>query len=302
MPPLPVPADLSPNDLSRAGLSRLPWSALTVARSLVGGAAGVAGRLARNPATAVSDTVDFARSVGRMLTPRSAEPSPLLRRRGVSRRTVTLDVQLDDLRRAAKSAGGSVNDAYLAALSGALRRYHEELGVPVEALPMAIPVSLRTEDDPAGGNRFAGVTLAAPISETDPAERMRLIREQIVAGRQEPAIDLMGTIAPALSRLPGPILDAVSGMITPPDVQASNVPGYHVDTFIAGARVERQYGLGPLPGVAMMVVLVSRAGVCTVAARYDTASITDSELLARSLRAGFDEVISLGAEAGPVSR
>ena len=58
----------------------------------------------------------------------------------------------------------------------------------------------------------------------------------------------------------------------------------------------RQYGIGPLPGVAMMVVLVSRAGYCTITTRYDRASITDPDLWARSLLAGFDEVLALGGD------
>ena len=44
------------------------------------------------------------------------------------------------------------------------------------------------------------------------------------------------------------------------------------DTFIAGAKILRHYGIGPLPGVAMMVVLVSRAGYCTITTRYDRAA------------------------------
>ena len=74
------------------------------------------------------------------------------------------------------------------------------------------------------------------------------------------------------------------------------MPVYAGDTFIAGAKVLRQYGLGPLPGVAMMVVLVSRSGYCTITARYDRASITDENLFAQCLLAGFDEVLALGGD------
>jgi diacylglycerol O-acyltransferase len=65
----------------------------------------------------------------------------------------------------------------------------------------------------------------------------------------------------------------------------------------------RQYGLGPLPGVAVMVVLISRAGYCTITTRCDRASITDSDLWARCLLAGFDDVLALGGDgrASPAS-
>ncbi len=76
--------------------------------------------------------------------------------------------------------------------------------------------------------------------------------------REEAAIDLMGAIAPVVGLLPDAVLEAMSGAVIASDVQASNVPVYAGDTYIAGAKVLRQYGIGPLPGVAMMVVLVSR--------------------------------------------
>jgi hypothetical protein len=248
----------------------------------------------RRPSASVAEAVSFAESARRVLGPPPAAPSPLLRRRSLTARTHVLEVPLADLRAAAKSVGASVNDAYLAALCGGLGRYHETLGVPVDALPLALPVSLRTAEDPAAGNRFAGVTIAAPVGEPDPAERMRLIREQVIAGRNEPAIDLIGRLAPVLSLLPDPALLAITDRITPPDVQASNVPGYTQETFLAGARVERQYGMGPLPRVAMMAVLISRAGICTLTVRYDTLSFAVPDELEKSLQLGLDEVIELG--------
>jgi len=86
----------------------------------------------------------------------------------------------------------------------------------------------------------------------------------------------------------------IAGRITSADVQASNVPGYAQETFLAGAKVERQYGMGPLPGVAMMAVLISRAGTCTVTVRYDTASFAVSDQLEKCVQLGFDEVVELG--------
>jgi diacylglycerol O-acyltransferase len=229
-----------------------------------------------------------------MLGPLPAPPSPLLRGRSRVSRTIVLEVPLAELRAGAKAVGASVNDAYLAAVSGGLGRYHEALGVPVEALPLTLPVSLRTGADPASGNQFTGVMIAAPAGEPDPAERMRLIREQVIARRSEAAIDVIGRLAPVLEYLPDGVLQVLTDRITAADIQASNVPGYAQDTFLAGAKVERQYAMGPLPRVAMMIVLISRAGICTLTARYDTAAFTDAERLAKCLQLGLDEVVELG--------
>ncbi len=297
LPPVPIPSEISGTDLVRDSLRRLPGSALTAGRTALAGIAGTAVQVARQPVSAITQTASFAASAGRVLGPPPAPPSPLLRRRSLTLRSEVLEVPLGDLRQAARAVGGSVNDAYLAALCGALGRYHEALGVPVDALPLAIPVSLRSSDDPAAGNRFAGVTIAAPVGETDPAERIRLIREQVVARRSEPAIGAMDWMAPVIGRLPDLALQLFTDRITRPDVQASNVPGYPGETFLAGSRVERQYGMGPVPGVAMMAVLVSRAGMCTLTARYDTMSFTDPGVLADSLKQGFAEVVALGQQA-----
>ena len=110
----------------------------------------------------MGSVVDYAMSGARVMGP-AAEPSPVLRRRSLSSRSEAIDIEFGVLHRAAKAAGGSINDAYLAGLCGALRLYHEAMGVPIDTLPMAVPVNLRSDDDPAGGNRFAGVNLAAPI-------------------------------------------------------------------------------------------------------------------------------------------
>ena len=301
MPPVPIPRDLSGNDLLRRSLRQLPETTFAAGQSLLGRAAGTAARLITRPGSTVTEAVRFADSARRMLSPPPAEPSPLLRRRSLVSRTVVLELPLADLRAAAKAvavSGGrgraSVNDAYLAALCGGLGRYHEMLGVPVDSLPLALPVSLRTGDDPASGNRFTGITIAAPVGESDPAERMRQVREQVIARRSEPAIDVISRLAPVLTLLPDETLYEVFERITPADVQASNVPGYAQETFLAGARVDRQYGLGPLPRVGMMAVLISRAGTCTVAFRYDTASFTAADQLEKCLQAGFDEIVELG--------
>jgi diacylglycerol O-acyltransferase / wax synthase len=294
MPPVPIPRDVTGTDLVRSGVRHLPETTLAAGWKLLGRTAGNVGRLITAPVPTVAEAIGFAGSARRVLGPSPTERSPLLRGRSLVSRTHVLEVPLADLRAAAHAAGGSVNDAYLAALSGGLGRYHEALGVPIDELPLALPVSLRTADDPAAGNRITGVTIAAPVGEPDPAERIRLVREQVVARRSEPALDVLDRIAPVLSLLPDAALEAITARVIAADIQASNVPGYGQETFLAGARVDRQYGMGPLPRVAMMAVLISRAGICTVTFRYDTASFVAPDQLEKSLQLGIDEVIELG--------
>jgi WS/DGAT/MGAT family acyltransferase len=297
-PAQPIPEDLSASDLMREGINHLPAAVVGGVRSALWGAVSMLGRSVANPGGAAAGVLDYARSGVRVMS-RVAEPSPLLRRRSLATRSEAIDMSLSDLHRAAKAGGGSINDAYLAGLCGALGRYHEALGVPVATLPMAVPLNLRAGADPAGGNRFTGVNLAAPVGTADPVARMKKVRAQMTQRREEPAMDIIGSIAPVLSVLPTPLLESLTGSVIASDVQASNVPGYPGETYLAGAKILRQYGIGPLPGVAMMVVLISRGGCCTITARYDRAAVRDEALFARCLLEGFDEILALAGEPAP---
>src|SRR5690606_1319647 len=218
-PPLPIPSDLSPNDLMRAGMTRLPGTIVGGVRDALFGAAQAVGHVVRDPVSRLGRAFDYAMSGLRVVGP-VADPSPILRRRSLSSRSDAIDIEFGDLHRAAKAAGGSINDAYLAGLCGALRLYHEAKGVPIDTLPMAVPVNLRSEADPAGGNRFVGVNLAAPIGVSDPEVRIQDIRSQMTRKRDERAMDMVGAIAPVVSLLPDTVLESMAGSFVNSDVQA----------------------------------------------------------------------------------
>ena len=124
-PAEPPPEWKTPRDVLREQLER-------DARQLLGnvrdGAASLLSRL-QHPVAAVTDAVNFTSSLRRVLAEPAAEGSPLLRRRSLSWRFQAFDVSFPDLRAAAKAAHASLNDAFLAALLGAFRLYHEKLGV-----------------------------------------------------------------------------------------------------------------------------------------------------------------------------
>lgn len=293
MPPPPAPQVVASTDVVRTAALRLPFSLVAGTRRGAGGALGLAGRTLRNPFQAFTSVGRFAGSLQRMLGPPPVEPSPLLRPRSLSRRLETVDVPLDGLRRAAKHHGCSVNDAYIAAVCGVVRLYHERLGAPVDAVPLVMPVNVRAGHDPAGGNQWAIVRIAAPVGEPDPVQRMLTIHEHVISGRAEPAINAADAMAPMLARLPMPLVMALGNENVKTDIQASNIPGHLQDTYIGGAKVLRNMPFGPLPGAAMMMVMLSHAGRCYVGINYDTASVTEPDLFARCLHEGFDEVLSL---------
>jgi diacylglycerol O-acyltransferase / wax synthase len=297
----PPPAPRSPLTPASLLASRLRQRLLDVPSELIRrgeDSLKLMGRTVRNPGGVAADTLRFGRSLRRVLTPPPTERSPLLRGGGgVGYRFVLHDVPLSDLKAAGKAAGGSVNDAFLAGLLGAFRRYHEHHGVPVDLMPIGIPVSLRTSDDPAGGNRFAGARFAAPVGEPDPRTRIEIIREFVVTARAEPAIGFLDLVSPTLSRLPtAAVIELAAGMTNVSDFQASNIPGMGHPVYLAGARVTGVYPLGPRPGVAAMIAMISYHGTCCIGLNMDPDVISDLEIFETCLREGFDEVLALRKE------
>jgi len=266
--------------------------ALGVAWRAVGGAGGMARRAIADP----SEALAYARSLPRVLN-LPGTPSPLLSERSLGRRVRILECSLADLRAAGRAVGGSVNDAYLAAMIGGLGRYHAKHGTPVGDLPVALPVSTRTKEDVAGGNKFAGAFIAGPAGEADPARRIALIRDRVRTVRDEPALDFMGGTSGLTSRLPTPVLTAMTLRVSSGlNLQASNIPGMTRPAYLAGARIERMFPFGPVPGSAMMATMVTHEGTCCIGVTTDHAAVPDPDLLNDCMRAALDEVLSLAGK------
>jgi len=290
--PRPVVRRPDPNELAIAELGEQAAALPGLLRRVVSAGA----RAVRAPGDVAGEAVRFAASLRRTVSPPPARPSPLLGgRTGTSWRFHALECPLADLKAAARAAGGSLNDTYIAALLGGMRRFHEYNGVELDELPMAMPVSLRSADDPMGGNKFAGAYFAAPVGVADPAERIAALRGIVLTLRTEPALDTFAMVAPVLNRVPSAVgafaYDRIGSVA---DMSASNVPGVSHPTYMAGARVERVFPFGPLPGVAVMVAMVSHDGTCGIGFNIDGAAVRRPEELMLCMGEGLDEVLALG--------
>ena len=84
-------------------------------------------------------------------------------------RSLVDGVVTDELKRAAKGLGGTVNDLFVAGVAGGAGAYHREKGAPVDELRMAMPISQR-DDRSAGGNAFSPSRLLVPVG-PDPVAR-----------------------------------------------------------------------------------------------------------------------------------
>jgi WS/DGAT/MGAT family acyltransferase len=290
-PPVPLPDDATPVDVLTGQLTgtmrAAPLTALRRGLDAFG--------LLQSPRRTASQAVDLVRSAAQTLAP-PREGSALLAARGGGWHFETLEVPLADLKAGARAAGGSLNDGFLAAVLGGFRRYSERLGAPGGTLTVGMPISLRSQDDPQGGNRFTGVRLSATLDEPDPAARVRSIRAFVLSARESAGSGVVNELlGPVLGWVPAPVIGAVSGALTSAnDVQVSNLPGGTEPLYIAGSRITRMYPFGPLPGCGAMITLLSHEDQCCIGLNLDAAAVTDPEGLVADLRAGLDGVIALG--------
>ena len=249
-------------------------------------------RNAIHPRRAVQDGMELARSIGRTVAPSLTTLSPVMTHRSTASSFHLLDVSLAELRRGAKQAGGTLNDGFLAGIAGGLRRYHEHHGATVGELRVAMPISLRSQDDAAGGNHVTVLRFLVPVGIEDPVERVRAMSAVGKERRNEASLPFTDSVAGVLNLLPSAV---IGSMMKHVDFLASNVPGTPIPLYLAGVEVERFFPFGPTAGSAVNVTLMSYCDRCCIGINCDRAAIPDGDGFAEHLRAGFAEVIALGA-------
>ncbi|HVN50253.1 MAG TPA: WS/DGAT domain-containing protein, partial [Acidimicrobiales bacterium] len=221
--------------------------------------------------------------------------SPLMTQRSLSVHFEELQVPLEPMKRAAKLVSGKLNDAFVAAVTGGLARYHHEMGLDVRQLRMTMPINIRTHaTERVAGNRFTPLRFPVPVDIADPIARMSAVRTLMARQRQEPALALTDTLAGIINRLPATASTTLFGsMLKGIDFITSNVPGPPVPVYLAGARLERQIAFGPMTGAAMNITLLSYVDDLNVGVNTDPRAVTEPGLLLDCLVDAFDEIVKL---------
>jgi WS/DGAT/MGAT family acyltransferase len=239
-------------------------------------------------------TVSAAASAARLLRPVRSPLSPIMTGRSLSVRFDTLTASLPAMKAAARRVDGRLNDAFVAAVAGGLDRYHRRHGDTVPELRMTMPINIRPKGEVVAGNQFVPARFVFPIAIADPEVRMSTLRDLILRQRAEPALGLVGPIAGALNRLPVSASTALfGGMLKAVDVVTSNVPGAPFPVYVAGARLEANFGFAPMTGAASNITLLSYVDDLHVAVSTDPAAVPDPDVYLECLQEGFDEIQKL---------
>ena len=249
---------------------------------------------AGRPLDVARGAVEGAASLARLLAPAFDPLSPIMKDRSLSVRFDTVAVSLPDMKAAAKKADGRLNDAFVAAVAGGLRRYHERHDAAVEALRMSMPINIRAEGEAnamLAGNQFVPARFEVPLGHDDPVERMRVMRSLVQGQRDEPALAATEAIAGVLNRLPTSATTQLFGsMLKGIDFVTSNVPGAPIPVYLAGGKLEANFAFGPLAGAAANVTLLSYQDELHIGVNMDPAAIPDTDVFMACLNEGFEEV------------
>jgi diacylglycerol O-acyltransferase len=178
-----------------------------------------------------------------------APMTPLNESISPNRRYAMLSTELASLKAAGKAAGGTVNDAILAVVSGMLGHFLHEAH-PLVAL---VPVSIRRDDESGElGNRISTVFVDLPVDIADPAERIKATNVQMNAIKQSAAVRAGALLVGATGQAP-PLVSAAlvraMGNVRAFNLVVSNVPGPQQPFYMSGTRLLEAYPAVPLnPG------------------------------------------------------
>jgi hypothetical protein len=214
---------------------------------------------------------------------------------------VVVRAGLEPLRQAAHRADGTVNDALLVAVAGALGALLESRGETVDPLAVTVVVSGRRSAAVTDlGNATTPLVVAVPVL-GDPTERLRRFAGTVRAARER-------ATAPPLIALFGPVfrlLAAVGGYAWYLAHQrrfhtlVSNVAGPHRPLTLAGRTVEAivPVAAGEAGNVTVSFDALSYAGTLAVTVMADADRVPDLPVLGAALRSQLDALVAQLAPA-----
>jgi diacylglycerol O-acyltransferase len=231
-------------------------------------------------------------------------PPTMLNGRLTTRRSVALErIPFETVKHAARAAEVTVNEIVLAVVSGALREYlRRRDACPVARLVAGVPAA---SDAPGAGfgNALTYLLVRLPTEIDDPLERLRIAsRESAIAKRRGKSLG-MQTLTSALDLLtPVPIDAALStyrnvlvNRLRPLwNVFVSNVPGAPVPLYVAGARLDALFPLGPIyDGFGLNITVISHIEDLDIGLVACSDLVPDLDELMTEMLDGFAELHDL---------
>jgi WS/DGAT/MGAT family acyltransferase len=235
-----------------------------------------------------------ALAAGGGVRPHPVAACSLLGRTGPGRRLAVVTADLAALRAAAHPHGGTVNDAVLVAVSGALADLLRGRGEQIDPIVVTVMVTGRRA---TGADRLgnAATPLVTAVPSSGPAgDRLRRFAGTVRALRDRatgpPAIALLGPPFRLLAALG--VHRVLMRRQRRFHTLVSNLAGPPAPVSLAGLPVRAlvPVAVGETGNVTVSFVVLSYAGTLTVTVVADTDAVPDLAELTVALRAQLDEV------------
>ena len=294
--PAPEPSDVELVAEGVVGLAKTPFS-------LAGRAIGALQR----PGETIGRVREAAEGLGEVvwagLNP--APDVPLNVQIGPHRRVRWVQSKLSDFKEIKNALGGTVNDAVLAVVAGALGRWLRTRGVRTEGVELRalVPVSIRGDDERGSlGNRIAAMRGPLPVYVEDPVERLQIVREGM--GQLKESKQALGAeVIAALNDFAPPTLLAQASRLNFStrlfNLIVTNVPGPQFPLYLLGREMQEIVPIAFLPeNHALAVAIMSYNGKVDFGLLADYDALPDIDAFASHLEESLAELLAAARSAG----
>nr|WP_300150037.1 wax ester/triacylglycerol synthase domain-containing protein [Propionicimonas sp.] len=227
----------------------------------------------------------------RLLVAGGAAPRTSLNRPTGTRRVVySVSRELETVREAAHASGGTINDAALAVVSGAVRRLLAGRGEDVAELVISVPFAFHAPGG-AEGNASAVMPLRLPAT-GELAARIRGVADVTAAAKRRPRAMTNALLRPGFALLvrAGLFHRFIDSQRTV-NTLVTNVRGPVAPLVLAGRPVTRLVPLtSPTGNLTVAFVVLSYAGRLSITTIADPDACPDLDALAAALADDLDRL------------
>lgn len=218
----------------------------------------------------------------------------------VKRAAWTEPIALEHVKAIGEGMDAKVNDVLMSAAGGALRRYLQAHGEPVEGIEIraATPFNVRPLDQAHElGNSFGLVFVEFPVGEPTARARLDTVKRRMDAVKQSAEPAVVYAILQSIGRAPLWVHRQVVRLFSEKaSAVMTNVPGPQEPLHILGAPIDTLMFWVPQAGdIGLGLSILSHDGVVRVGVAADAATVPDPSQLADAFVAEID---ALAAEFG----
>jgi WS/DGAT/MGAT family acyltransferase len=263
-------------------------------------------RAARDPRGTILSAAELAAGTASLAASilRPAPASSLNAPLGSGRRYALGRASLNDVRRLKARFGTTVNDAVLAAVAGAMRRWHIHRGMVPRDMKVMVPVNIRDPRDRGTlGNRVAMLVVPLPVGQDDPLLRLKTVHRTMDRAKESAQVSAGQAFLRMSALMPPQFVAGVSraqAYFRSFNLLVTNVPGPQFPLYLRGRRLLELFPQAPLAAnQALSIAALSYDGRLGFGLLADHAILPDIDVLSEGLEESMDELTRFVLDVSP---